>query len=460
MYKLILENKVGNQLTFNDIGGAFTITEIEGLNPPSSTINTSEVALMDGQMFDSSKLNMRQLNIAFAIEKDAAANRIEVYKVLKSKQWIKTYYKSQYRDVSIEGYISEINIGYFEMKQVVTVSILCPSPYWQDAQQMVNELSQVQDVFHFPFYGVSEYTPETVNLEPFFDVPMSNTSYWSSRSFYTGVTYTDKDDGWASVDIVGSAAGVATLASPVAHALDSSSKTFTLLVEIKNFVASYGSMEWRVSFGTIGAYLAQLGASGYVFSKTIRDDTTFSVPVKVNDLSDGKYPTYLLSMSVDVGVSGDTASFDVRLSLYEGSYSGDYVAFETEGKNILFGYIDPTANVEVVNLGDVETGMVIELYATDSVTNPKIIDYLSGDFIGLNYTMQAADLITIDTRAGHKTVTLLRNAQTSNIFNSLMDGITWLQLPIGGGVYTYEVGSGDAINLQTSISFTNLYEGV
>ena len=100
MFNIILENKAGEQLNFAQ-NTAFTVTEIEGLNPPAATINTSEIALMDGAKYNSAKLQMRTLNIAFAIEYEAAKNRIEVFNVLKSKQWIKFTYIGQYRQVWI-----------------------------------------------------------------------------------------------------------------------------------------------------------------------------------------------------------------------------------------------------------------------------------------------------------------------------------------------------------------------
>lgn len=151
MYNLTLTNKQGNSLVFNSIGGPFTITEIQGLNPPNASINTNSVALLDGGLYNSAKMEMRTINLAFAIEYNAEANRMEIYKVLHAKKYIKLNYKSEYRDVYIEGYIQSIDITYFEMKQICTVSILCPEPYLKSAEEMIDELSAIIGGFHFPF---------------------------------------------------------------------------------------------------------------------------------------------------------------------------------------------------------------------------------------------------------------------------------------------------------------------
>lgn len=284
MFELILENKAGDQLTFG-MNSPFTVTEIQGLNPPSATINTSQIALMDGGKYNSSKMNMRTINVAFAIEYQAAKNRIEVFKVLKSKQYVKLYYNGQYRQVFIEGYIASIDITYFEKKQIVTCSILCPSPYFKEAQDIVNHLRTIISAFHFPFASTAE-------------------------------------------------------------------------------------------------------------------------------------------------------------------------------PQLVFSYVSTEIGITVDNGGDVECGMIIELYASGAVSNPKIFNYLTQEYIGLDIDMQAADLITIDTRQGQKTATLLRNGVKTNIFNNVIQGSTWLQLEANGSTFVYEVGTGTPADLDVSFSHFNLYEGV
>lgn len=284
MFSLTLENMHGDQLTFG-MNSPFTISEIQGLNPPDATINTSQVALIDGAKYNSAKVNMRQLMIAFAIEYNAAYNRIQVYKVLKSKQWVRMYYNGDQRDVYIDGYISAINVTHFAMKQVVTCTILCPSPYFQAAQMIVNELKNIVSAFHFPFSS-------------------------------------------------------------------------------------------------------------------------------------------------------------------------------TEEPQIVFGYFSNDVGVTIPNDGDVETGMIIEMYARSPITNPKIFNYITQDFIGVNYEMETADLITIDTRKGYKTATLLRHGVETNIFNYVMPNSTWLQLEASGSTFVYEVASGVLGDLLVTFKHSNLYEGV
>lgn len=284
MFSLTLENVNGDQLTFGQ-NSPFTISEIQGLNPPDSTINTSQVALIDGAKFNSAKMNMRTINVAFAIEYNAAYNRIQVFNVLKSKQYVKLYYTGQYRNVWIEGYIQSIDIDYFAMKQIVTCTILCPSPYFKDAQQMINEIDNIINAFHFPFAS-------------------------------------------------------------------------------------------------------------------------------------------------------------------------------TEEPELLFGYLSNDVEVTIDNDGDVECGLIIELFARSAVSNPKIWNYITREYFGLTYDLLQGDLVTIDTRLGQKSVTLLRSGVESNLFNYVDQGSTWLQLSPSGGTFVYEVGTGNNADLAVTFKHDNLYEGV
>ena len=284
MFDLILENKSGNRLTF-EMGSPFQVTEIVGLNPPTATINMSDVAMIDGAVFNSSKLQTRLINVAFAIVEEPPKNRIEVYRVLKTKQPVRLFYKGDFRNVYIDGYVESIDISYFEMIQVVTVAILCPDPYLKNAEEITEDLNSIVSRFHFPFAS-------------------------------------------------------------------------------------------------------------------------------------------------------------------------------TEAPQIVFGTKESGVTVEVPNNGDVECGMIIELHAAGALANPKVYDYDSQEWIGLNIEMIAGDEITLDTRQGHKTATLLRDGIETSVFNKVLKNSTWLQLPPNGGKFYYQVEIGLQESLTVVFKHSNLFEGV
>lgn len=155
MFKLTLRNRLGNEICLTNTLN-YSITGVEGLNPPSATINTSELALFDGATYNSSKVNMRSINISFSINVEAERNRIALYKVIKPKQQITLLYENGERNVFIDGYVESFEIDYFAMQQTATVSILCPEPFFKDAEEVINEISLIIANFHFPFSITAE----------------------------------------------------------------------------------------------------------------------------------------------------------------------------------------------------------------------------------------------------------------------------------------------------------------
>ena len=124
MFEMIFENQNGLRLNFG-AGTPYTIVEFSGLNPPKATINMNESALIDGATFNSAKAQYRSMNIAFAIEQDAEANRLYAYKVLQPKKPIRLYFKSDLLDIFIDGYVELVDPTWWAKKQTITSSIGC-----------------------------------------------------------------------------------------------------------------------------------------------------------------------------------------------------------------------------------------------------------------------------------------------------------------------------------------------
>lgn len=126
---------------------------------------------------------------------------------------------------------------------------------------------------------------------------------------------------------------------------------------------------------------------------------------------------------------------------------------------IPFGEFQEDRQAIVYNGGDVDTGAVIELNAFGRVVNPKIFDKYTGEFIGLNITLEDGDSVTISTQKGGKSVSLHRNGVTTNVINTLMRGHSWLQLKIGENAFVYEAEDG-LEDLEMSFVHVDRYVGV
>lgn len=284
MFDLVLENEKGQQIKLTN-NNDYAITDMDGLNPPSASIVTSETSLFDGAKFVSSKTETRQLDIAIAIQRNAEENRIVLYNVVRTKQYIKVSYKNGRRDVFIEGYVSDFNIDYFAQMQEATISILCPEPYFKDAEEIIAGVNLIIAKFTFPF------------------------------------------------------------------AIEATKKV------------------------TLGEYEEVLEAN-------------------------------------------------------------------------------------VVNDGDVESGMVIEIHANGEVKNPVIYNRETTEFFGLDIELEQGDSVYINTTVGQKSVQLFRDAEYINIFNYIKQYSTWLQLAQGDNIFTYEADEDTTSNMDVTFTYRHLYQGV
>ncbi len=282
MFSLIIENKDGHRLNLTHEKNCEVIG-IDGLTPPSADIITSKIAMNDGTRFNSAVINQRNVVIHLQLTADVESTRIMLYRYFRIKQYCRIFYKNSSRDVYCEGYVETFENDRFAIDNTVDISIICPSPWFKQINEVVSDMSQVIDMFEFPF----------------------------------------------AIEKVG-------------------------------------------------------------------------------------------------------------------------IEFSVLEKNLL---------TKVVNSGDVETGIIMELSATSDVVNPRIYNADSHDMIGLNFEMRAGDVIEINTIKGDKHVWLIREGETTNIINTLMKNPVWLQLPVGETNFTYDCTSG-AEFFSVKFICQNLFEGV
>lgn len=113
----------------------------------------------------------------------------------------------------------------------------------------------------------------------------------------------------------------------------------------------------------------------------------------------------------------------------------------------------------IVNSGDIETGVIIKLFATGTVVNPVVYDVFKRTQLKLNFTMLASDTIVINTNVGEKSIELIRDGVTYNAMGYMAHDSSWFVMESGDNVFTYDADSGNS-NLQLTFTTSILYSGV
>ena len=132
---------------------------------------------------------------------------------------------------------------------------------------------------------------------------------------------------------------------------------------------------------------------------------------------------------------------------------------EDSADSMVFGYREESVIVDCYNAGDVSTGMRIKFTALGVLENPVLLNVETGEFIQINRTMQAGDVITVNTEYGNKGAALERNGEVIDCFKDIDVDSTFMALGIGDNIYRYDAASG-VDNLEVSIYYNPQYLGV
>jgi len=146
-----------------------------------------------------------------------------------------------------------------------------------------------------------------------------------------------------------------------------------------------------------------------------------------------------------------------EIALWKGDFCFDFEIPEDVGVEI--GHREPSLIVNVLNEGDIECGLKIEFKALATVTNPSIINVDTQEFIKINKTMAAGEIIILTTDFGNKRVESNLNGVTINAFNYIDIESTFLQLATGDNLFRYDADV-NIDNLEVTIYYTPQYLGV
>lgn len=160
MYEAKIENSGGEILSLTGDEKRWQLFDIGGLDPPKATVNLTNLAGLDGALFNSSRVNTRNLVISLKITGDIEANRLELYRFFRPKNRCMFYFKNKRRDVKIESVVESVECPQFTNKEIMQVSMLCPAPYFQDIEEIIADMSDSSAGFTFPFFiNVNEPIP-------------------------------------------------------------------------------------------------------------------------------------------------------------------------------------------------------------------------------------------------------------------------------------------------------------
>ena len=150
------------------------IESISGLGPAKATLNRTELATADGSLFNSAKLEERNIvmKLIFTEAKTIEDVRLLTYKYFPIKRNIIFSIKTDHRDARCIGYIESNEPDIFSPNEKANISIICPDPYFYSNElgnsPHVISFSGLDSEFEFEFdnNSLTEDLIEFGNIQP------------------------------------------------------------------------------------------------------------------------------------------------------------------------------------------------------------------------------------------------------------------------------------------------------
>jgi len=153
----------------------------------------------------------------------------------------------------------------------------------------------------------------------------------------------------------------------------------------------------------------------------------------------------------------DLSTKKEEVALWKGDFE---FMLEIPPEGIEMGHRVSNLICNVYNAGDVACGMTIQFRALATVSKPSLFNVNTREYIKINQTLEAGDLLEVTTDFFNKRIEMVRsNGTRENILNWIDLDSEFLELDTGDNLFRYDAEQG-IDNLEVAIYYNPLYLGV
>ena len=399
------------------------ISNIDGLGAEEASIFTTDLASIDGALFNSARLPKRSINLTVIpiTTKNGTIedHRLEMYKYFPIKQKVTLRFETDKRLAEIQGYVETNQPTIFSDKESIAITIVCPDPYFYDVKKYngitTTIFTSVQKAFQFKY--ANDISTALSNIQQEFNAK-----------------YIDQEPERVTVVI-----------NSTADLLDKE-------IEIE-----------PINGVSIGTNIDQIWETSKEMS-LINNDKIIFIP----HLPVGSSKTYLQNGSNKYEVlTADGHDFNTSTSqgrLKTTNDSEDILVLKYSDRRIyvqkiitkendqkywkktIFGNYAQALEQLLRYEGDVQIGALFTINIYGALRNFRIYNidtrtYMTFDDEKINALtgayLQDGDLIELNTIKGNKYVRLKRGNEYYSLLNCINNDADWFQLNVGDNIYTY-----------------------
>ena len=162
IHSLTVTNYLGDSLTLKlteiDPENGIYIKEIKGLGPVKADINTTKLATSDGTVFNSSRLNQRNIviTLGYTLDQlyDIETTRQLTYKFFPIKRQVTLIFETDNRIVQCTGNVETNEPDIFSREETAKISIICSDPNFYSSGKdgtIITTFFGIEPRFMFPF---------------------------------------------------------------------------------------------------------------------------------------------------------------------------------------------------------------------------------------------------------------------------------------------------------------------
>lgn len=157
---ITVTNHLGDTLTMEltrpELSGLI-VKSVTGLGPPKATINTTEIATLDGASYNGARANSRNIVLSLVMFGNSAENsRHLTYKYFPVKKRVRLDITTDVRTCYTYGYVESNEPDIFSAQESAQISILCPDPFFYSGNGSESIIfSGIAPMFEFPFMNDS-----------------------------------------------------------------------------------------------------------------------------------------------------------------------------------------------------------------------------------------------------------------------------------------------------------------
>lgn len=156
-----LGESVKIELSEGDPEHGMIIRNITGLGPPKANVNMTDLASMDGSIFNSARVEKRNITIQmlFTFAPTIEDSRQRTYKYFPIKRPLTFLIETDNRVVQTVGIIETNEPDIFSKDESNQISLICDDPYFYSSTKNVTVFSGIESLFEFEFSNESLEEP-------------------------------------------------------------------------------------------------------------------------------------------------------------------------------------------------------------------------------------------------------------------------------------------------------------